>query len=308
MLGRLHCATLKSGIISLDNNGGFPSARGHFDPEIERRATGATSLRVRALGDGKTYLLKVETGRPWSYVQRFATDAGISTVSFVTWRAILGAFLFRKDDVHKKVAVLSGGEKSRLALVKLLVNPPNFLLMDEPTTHLDISSIDALISALQGYEGTLLFVSHDVHFIRQVAKTVLHVHSGRLTPYAGDYGYYLEKSKAGNERAALTAGFTDGRPKQAETVKPEKSKATAKPSASDLRKLKSEVAKLEQQIAELEAKQAALTAELADPATYAQGAKVQQLNADLKGTGEALQAATTAWEQAAQKLSEAEGA
>ena len=223
-------------------------------------------------------------------------------------RGMLGAFLFRKDDVHKKVAVLSGGEKSRLALVKLLVNPPNFLLMDEPTTHLDISSIDALISALQGYEGTLLFVSHDVHFIRQVAKTVLHVHSGRLTPYAGDYGYYLEKSKAGNERAALTAGFTDGRPKQAETVKPEKPKATAKPSASDLRKLKSEVAKLEQQIAELEAKQAALTAELADPATYAQGAKVQQLNADLKGTGEALQAATATWEQAAQKLSEAEGA
>jgi hypothetical protein len=66
-----------SGIISLDNNGGFPSARGPFDPEIERRATGATSLRVRALGDGKTYRLKVETGRPWSYVQRFATDAGI---------------------------------------------------------------------------------------------------------------------------------------------------------------------------------------------------------------------------------------
>ena len=223
-------------------------------------------------------------------------------------RGMLGAFLFRKDDVHKKVAVLSGGEKSRLALVKLLVNPPNFLLMDEPTTHLDIASIDALITALQGYEGTLLFVSHDVHFIRQVAKTVLHVHSGRLTPYAGDYGYYLEKSKAGNERAALTAGFTDGRPRQAEEKKPEKPKAAAKPSASELRKLKSEVARLEQQIADLEAKQAALTAELADPATYAQGAKVQQLNADLKGTGEALQAASAAWEQAAQKLSEAEGA
>ena len=223
-------------------------------------------------------------------------------------RGMLGAFLFRKDDVHKKVAVLSGGEKSRLALVKLLVNPPNFLLMDEPTTHLDISSIDALITALQGYEGTLLFVSHDVHFIRQVAKTVLHVHSGRLTPYAGDYGYYLEKSRAGNERAALTAGFTDGRPRQAEEKKPERPKAAAKPSASELRKLKSEVARLEQQIADLEAKQAALTAELADPATYAQGAKVQQLNADLKGTGEALQAASAAWEQAAQRLSEAEAA
>ncbi|MFM9147965.1 MAG: ATP-binding cassette domain-containing protein, partial [Verrucomicrobiota bacterium] len=222
-------------------------------------------------------------------------------------RGMLGAFLFRKDDVHKKVAVLSGGEKSRLALVKLLVNPPNFLLMDEPTTHLDISSIDALITALQGYEGTLLFVSHDVHFIRQIAKTVLHVHSGRLTPYAGDYGYYLEKSKAGNERAALTAGFTDGRPKQAEEKKPEKPKAAVRPSASELRKLKSEVAKLEQQIADLEARQASLTAELADPATYAQGAKVLQLNADLKSAAEALQTATAAWEQAALRLSEAEG-
>ena len=223
-------------------------------------------------------------------------------------RGMLGTFLFRKDDVHKKVSVLSGGEKSRLALVKLLINPPNFLLMDEPTTHLDIMSIDALIAALKTYEGTLYFVSHDVHFIREIAKTVLHVHSGRLTQYAGDYAYYLEKSKAGNERAALTAGFTDGRPKQAEAAKAEKPKAPVKPSAADIRKLKSDVTKCEQQVSELEAKQAKLTAELADPATYAGGANVPQLHAQLRDTINALQAATAAWEQAAQKLSEAEGA
>ena len=223
-------------------------------------------------------------------------------------RGMLGTFLFRKDDVHKKVSVLSGGEKSRLALVKLLINPPNFLLMDEPTTHLDIMSIDALIAALKTYEGTLFFVSHDVHFIREVAKTVLHVHSGRLTPYAGDYGYYLEKSKAGNERAALTAGFTDARPKQEEVAKDEKPKAPAKPSASDIRKLKSEVTKCEEQVTELEAKQAKITAELADPATYTGGVNVQQLNARLRDTINALQTATAAWELAAQKLSEAEGA
>jgi ATP-binding cassette subfamily F protein 3 len=225
-------------------------------------------------------------------------------------RGMLGTFLFRKDDVHKKVSVLSGGEKSRLALVKLLINPPNFLLMDEPTTHLDIMSIDALIAALQTYEGTLFFVSHDVHFIRQIAKTVLHVHSGRLTPYAGDYAYYLEKSKAGNERAALTAGFTDGRPKQAEAPKAEKAPAAApaKLSGSDLRKLEKEVARLEQLVADLEAKQAKLTTELADPATYSQGAKVQQLNADLKATTDALHAASADWEKAAQKLTDAKGA
>ena len=223
-------------------------------------------------------------------------------------RGMLGTFLFRKDDVHKKVSVLSGGEKSRLALVKLLINPPNFLLMDEPTTHLDIMSIDALIAALKTYEGTLYFVSHDVHFIREIAKTVLHVHSGRLTQYAGDYAYYLEKSKSGNERAALTAGFTDARPKQEEAAKVEKPKAPVKPSASDIRKLKSEVTKCEQQVADLEAKQAKLTAELADPATYTGGVNVQQLNAQLRDTINALQTATAAWEQAAQKLSEAEGA
>jgi ATP-binding cassette subfamily F protein 3 len=223
-------------------------------------------------------------------------------------RGMLGTFLFRKDDVHKKVAVLSGGEKSRLALVKLLINPPNFLLMDEPTTHLDIMSIDALIAALKTYEGTLYFVSHDVHFIREIAKTVLHVHSGRLTQYSGDYAYYLEKSKSGNERAALTAGFTDARPKQEEAAKVEKPKAPAKPSASDLRKLKAEVTQCEQQVADLEAKQAQITAELADPATYTGGVNLPQLNARLRDTINALQTATAAWEKAAQKLSEAEGA
>ncbi len=223
-------------------------------------------------------------------------------------RGMLGTFLFRKDDVHKKVSVLSGGEKSRLALVKLLINPPNFLLMDEPTTHLDIMSIDALIAALKTYEGTLYFVSHDVHFIREIAKTVLHVHSGRLTQYAGDYAYYLEKSKSGNERAALTAGFTDARPKQEDAAKVEKPKAPAKPSASDIRKLKADVTKCEQQVSELEAKQAQITAELADPATYTGGVNLPQLNARLRDTINALQAATAAWEKAAQKLSEAEGA
>jgi ATP-binding cassette, subfamily F, member 3 len=223
-------------------------------------------------------------------------------------RGMLGTFLFRKDDVNKRVSVLSGGEKSRLALVKLMINPPNFLLMDEPTTHLDIMSIDALIAALKTYEGTLYFVSHDVHFIREIAKTVLHVHSGRLTNYAGDYAYYLEKSKSGNERAALTAGFTDARPKQEEAAKVEKPKAPAKPSASDIRKLKADVTKCEQQVSELEAKQAQITAELADPATYTGGVNLPQLNARLRDTINALQAATAAWELAAQKLSEAESA
>src|SRR5205085_1618982 len=120
-------------------------------------------------------------------------------------RTVLGSFLFRGDDVFKVTSVLSGGEKTRLALVKLLLDPPNLLLVDEPTTHLDIGSIDALVSALSQYHGTLIFISHDVYFIRAVAKTVLHINAGELTPYAGDYDYYLEKSKATSARAALTS-------------------------------------------------------------------------------------------------------
>ena len=226
-------------------------------------------------------------------------------------RAVLGGFLFRKDDVFKPVEVLSGGEKSRLALARLLINPPNLLLMDEPTTHLDIPSIDALVNALKSYEGTLLFISHDVYFIRQLAKNVLHVHSGRLTPYAGDYDYYLEKSKATSARAALTAGFTDARPKQAAPANPKSEISTSKPPAksaspAELKKLRTEVGKLEQRVSELETKQNELTAELEKPETYSQAGRAQHLNRELSATVDLLHAATAEWEAAATKLGELE--
>jgi ATP-binding cassette subfamily F protein 3 len=122
-------------------------------------------------------------------------------------RGILGSFMFRKEEIFKKTAVLSGGEKSRLNLVKFLVDPPNLLLMDEPTTHLDILTVESLILALEKYEGTLVFISHDVHFIRKLATKVLHINNGQVTPYVGNFDYYLEKTGAeGNARAALTAG------------------------------------------------------------------------------------------------------
>ena len=122
-------------------------------------------------------------------------------------RGVLGSFMFRKDDIYKKTAILSGGEKSRLNLVKFLVDPPNLLLMDEPTTHLDIHTVESLTLALERYEGTLVFISHDVHFIRKLATKVLHVNAGQVTPYVGGYDYFLEKTgTADDARAALTAG------------------------------------------------------------------------------------------------------
>jgi ATP-binding cassette subfamily F protein 3 len=128
-------------------------------------------------------------------------------------RSILGSFLFRRTDVEKRCGILSGGEKSRLNLVKFLVDPPNLLLMDEPTTHLDILSIDSLVQALKNYQGTLVFISHDVHFIRTLAETTLHVtrndkdpEKGALvTRYTGGYDYFIEKSGINDDRGAVTA-------------------------------------------------------------------------------------------------------
>lgn len=120
-------------------------------------------------------------------------------------RNLLGAFLFRGDDIEKPVSVLSGGERSRLALLKLLLNPANLLILDEPTNHLDLTSKDVLLEALKAFEGTVLFVSHDRGFIEELADRILELDSGQ-TPrlYLGNYSYYMEKKE---RMAAEAAGL-----------------------------------------------------------------------------------------------------
>jgi ATP-binding cassette subfamily F protein 3 len=108
-------------------------------------------------------------------------------------RTILGAFLFTGDDADKLVRVLSGGEKSRLILAKLLINPPNFLLLDEPTTHLDVDAVDALVKALTDYQGTIVFISHDIYFVRSIANSVFEVRNGKIRKFPASFDYYLEK-------------------------------------------------------------------------------------------------------------------
>ena len=237
-------------------------------------------------------------------------------------RSILGAFLFRGDDVFKKVKVLSGGEKSRLTLVKLLLAPPNFLLLDEPTTHLDISSIDALIGALKGYTGTLVFVSHDVHFIRALAARTVQIQAGSATEYAGNYDYYLRKSGASSEQSGLVAGLKNARPDGSPTVKLKEPKMNAKErrrQAAEARKagnagnpgrnqLEKHVKELEAEIATLESEQAKISQKMAEPATYADSALAKDLASKASSLSKRLAEKNYEWETAAEKLATCEGA
>lgn len=115
----------------------------------------------------------------------------MATIGFV--RNLLGAFLFSGDDVYKKISVLSGGEKSRVVLATILANPINFLVLDEPTNHLDIRSREILLKAIQEFDGTVMLVSHDRHFLRSIAHRVFEVDHGALRVYEGNYDYYLSK-------------------------------------------------------------------------------------------------------------------
>ncbi len=214
-------------------------------------------------------------------------------------RTVLGSFLFTGDDVFKPVAVLSGGEKSRLALVKLLLDPPNLLLMDEPTTHLDLSSIDALIRALEPYEGTLIFISHDVHFIRKLSRQILHVDSGRLTLYHGDYQYYLDRTAAAAAQAASSVKAVElPKGKSRKRIEAEARQARSR----ERRALEKTVDRLEKDIARLEQKQADLATELENPETYQKPGRAVAVNRELQYVIEDLERLTKEWEDAATRL------
>jgi ATP-binding cassette, subfamily F, member 3 len=256
---------------------------------------------------------RVEMLKPERTVLEEALDTP-QRVTEVGVRTLLGSFLFRGDDVFKRVSVLSGGEKSRLALVKLLLDPPNFLLMDEPTTHLDMPSIDALITALGQFQGTVVFISHDVYFIRKIANQVIHVRGGELRRYPSGYDYYLEKTKAESARAGLTAGVglpsaqrvTNGEPRTGDRKEQRRLEAEQRQArAKERRSHEQRVKKLEAEIHELEAKQVELTAELEKPETYANG-RANQVNRELMHVVDDLAARTAEWEAAATKLADAQ--
>ncbi len=230
-------------------------------------------------------------------------------------RTLLGCFLFSGDDVHKRVSVLSGGEKSRLALVQFLLDPPNLLLMDEPTTHLDMASIDALINALKQYQGSLVFISHDVHFIRAISERTVHIEAGQPTPYAGGYDYYVEKSGATSAETQLTQAQPEHLPKntnKAPTSPNRKTKEQKRQEAQERqrrsarkRTLEAEIAKAEERILQMESRRDNLMKQLEDPAAYAEnrGAAIDW-NRELADIEEQLPTINQSWEKLAEDLAE----
>ena len=189
--------------------------------------------------------------------------AARGSVPAVQVRTLLGLFNFHGDDVFKPVKVLSGGEKSRLILAKLLIDPPNFILLDEPTTHLDIDGVEALNKAFKNYEGTLCFISHDLYFMREVANHIIEVKEGRLTVYPGRFQYYLDKrdeKRAGvrkdkEERAPQKGGKTKGKKKG------KKRRATREEDDPALRELHERHRRAKQRLKEIRGEIRALEAE-----------------------------------------------
>jgi ATP-binding cassette subfamily F protein 3 len=173
-------------------------------------------------------------------------------------RDMLGAFLFRGDDVDKKVKVLSGGERNRLALCKMLLDPFNVLVMDEPTNHLDIKSKNVLKAALQKFEGTLIIVSHDRDFLQGLTASVLEFRDFKTKEYLGDIDYYLEERKVEDFRAVE---------KKSANVVQEKSKISQKldyDTQKKLKQLKNKLSKIETQISDTETKIATMDKEMAE--------------------------------------------
>jgi ATP-binding cassette, subfamily F, member 3 len=225
-------------------------------------------------------------------------------------RSVAGSFLFSGDDVEKKVGVLSGGERARVALAKLLLVPANLLLLDEPTNHLDLESSEALIEALKGYSGTLLFVSHNRSFVNQLATVIWEVKDGGVLPFPGnldDWWYHQRELAAAAGEGAGRGG--DARQGSAEAARSgsEKDRKRAEAEARNARyrvekPLRDEIARLEARIAVLEQDEKQATAALADPALYEDFARAKPFIDRQRAAKDELERLYAAWEAAHEKL------
>ena len=237
-------------------------------------------------------------------------------------RDMLGAFLFRGDDVFKSIDVLSGGEKSRVALLRLLLRPVNLLVLDEPTNHLDMHSKDVLLDALKDFGGTVIFVSHDRGFIEGLSTRVLELKPGTYRTFPGDYAYYMQRLEdeanglvakdasvggslplASKQRFSATPSPRDSAPKTPETPSAGKqSWEEQKKAASERRKIEREVEALEKEIESVENKLKEAQNKMANPEVYSNGEKAKALQQEIDALSAHLDDLNAKWEAAAEKL------
>ena len=218
-------------------------------------------------------------------------------------RSILGSFLFTGDDVFKKIKVLSGGEKSRVALAKALTADANFLILDEPTNHLDIASVNILIQALQQFEGTFIAVSHDRYFLDNVANKIWFIEDQQIKEYPGTYAEYeIWQAKRKLEAKAAPA------PQLKKEIKKETAavKQPAEDKSKSLKKLNQDLSGMEQKIADLEKSVKQLEAELSDDKIYKQQNRLQEVNRNLKQKQQELKLHQNNWEVLADQILEME--
>ena len=217
-------------------------------------------------------------------------------------RSILGAFLFKGEDVFKKVGVLSGGEKSRVALAKILLTKSNFIVLDEPTNHLDISSKKVLQQALINFSGSLILVSHDVDFLQPIVSNVVEIRKGKVQIFAGGIDYYLHKREELNINDSEVKITIVSEPA---TTKKEQKRIEAEKRQSKYNATKdliSEISLLEKKIEELEEKERNLENTLAKPEIYNDPKKAYATNKEFQSIKEELFGITTKWEDLNEEL------
>jgi ATP-binding cassette subfamily F protein 3 len=275
---------------------------GVLPPDRGERAVGAhvqvhyyAQHQLDGLRPSRTVLEELEEADPQSALGRL--------------RSILGSFLFSGDQVDKRISVLSGGEKARVALAKMLVRPAALLCMDEPTNHLDLASKEVLEEALVAFNGTIVFISHDRYFINRIATHVVEVDRGHLTTHLGNYDEYLER-KSGAAHAPPTAADPPRAVARTEPARPSPGRAgsgrgSRKGIEREIKTIKGRLEAIETQIAAMERRLEEIGLALADPDLYRDGARAREIAQSRKDAEQQVAWLMKEWEELSLRLSAA---